>query len=201
MGLSCSCEDFDKGDFESWWEPGRETKAPAGVKCCECCAPIPEGDEVATILHFESYHLDDPPRNPGEDDDDYQERVWEWRDNHPDWEDDYERFERVDSVDYRCDRCDGLAASIEDLGYCLTAPGDLIDSHIEYAWEHAKRRRKWVRDAEGVFQPRDWTVLDHARAAVRNAWRETKYTIRWRIFWRVKYEIVTWWKKTKRIFA
>ena len=84
----------------------------------------------ATILHFEAYQLDDPPRNPGEDDDDYQERVWEWRDNHPDWEGDYERFERVASVDYRCDRCDGFATSIEDLGCLLAAPGDLIESHI-----------------------------------------------------------------------
>ena len=26
MGLSCSCEDFDKGDFENWWGWGAKPR-------------------------------------------------------------------------------------------------------------------------------------------------------------------------------
>lgn len=54
MGLSCSCDDFDKSDFERWWEPGGKSVPPAWSRCCECNAPLPP-EKHDCIVHMEVY--------------------------------------------------------------------------------------------------------------------------------------------------
>lgn len=174
MGLSCSCDDFDKGDYDHWWEPGGRRLPPAGTRCCECAAPLP-AEKHACIVHTEVYDPDETadPRPPHPDevlgdkpDDSTTSRHWSQRydameqshydyaDTHG-WDSDYERFERTRGIDYRCERCEGLAEAIEDLGYCMIAPGDLIDCHVEYVEEHGDGNVIWKRDRFNVWQPRN----------------------------------------------
>ncbi len=170
MGLSCSCEDFDKSEFDWWYEPGGAAAAPAWCTCCECDAPIAEGEQVQTIDHWEVYEPDEAlppdPDDSDEDlsDDDYR-RISKARDEACDrlgWDDDCERFERLERVDYRCERCSDLAETIEALGYCMVPPGELIGQHCEYVEQSGGHEVIWKRDAAGVLQPHRMTRLDFA---------------------------------------
>ena len=169
MGLSCSCDDFDKSECTSWWEPGRRRVPPAGETCCECCAPLP-AEPCQTILRGEVYDPGDIEPEPR----DFQplyavtcdvlnrhlEQIEEareddidaWRDKHG-WDSDCERFERF-TTDYRCERCEGLADAIEDLGYCMIEPGGLIDAHVEYVEQSGAPEMIWKRGRAGVWHPR-----------------------------------------------
>ncbi len=203
MGLSCSCDDFDKADFENWWEGGYRRKAPAGITCCECGGPVEEGAEVGAIDHFEVF---DPPNAPDfptdqrddESDNDYEDRYKREKRLRKSlgWEDDYERYERCTGTDYRCERCDGLAESIESLGYCMIAPGDLIECHIEYAREHSGAFIKWTPDAAGVSQPHRWTKWDHIADRARQKRQSAIYFVRHG--WRYKWWNIKW--KAERAF-
>ena len=69
------------------------------------------------------------------------------------WDFDDERYERVTSSDYRCERCSDVASSIEAHGFCLIAPRELIDAHEEFvAMQNNGRRVEWMK-RDGVFHP------------------------------------------------
>lgn len=208
MGLSCSC-DFDKGDADHWWEPGRAQVPPAGTRCCECDAPLPV-EPHANIVSMEVFEPDEPrPPHPEDDDDldamsddefDRREALYdEWADRNG-WDSDYERCERVSARDYRCDRCDGLAVSIEDLGYCMIGPGDLIDAHCEYVAEQDQDTEIiWKRDRSGVLQPRRMTKRDYAARETRRRWNNVKYFwwcggwktwLRWKVLFRAECKVM-----------
>lgn len=172
MGLSCAC-DFDKSECESWYEPGGKRVPPVGETCCECAAPLPAGEKAPCIVSSEVYEPDEPePRDPYEAENDETvsddelaeiERLHDaWRER-TGWDGDTERHERVRSTDYRCERCADLAEAIEDLGYCMIAPGDLADCHTDYVAESGGHEVMWKPDAAGVWQPRRMTRWDFAR--------------------------------------
>lgn len=197
MGLSCSCDDFDKGEHDRWWEPGSRLVPPAGTRCCECCAPLPATPH-ACIVHFEVYNPEDEiePRPPHPEDvlDDEPEdfnlaRHWAQRydameqaqedyDRRHGWDSDYERFERVRSRDYRCERCDDLADAIEALGYCMIPPGELIESHLEYAEEHGTGNLIWKPFA-GVWHPYKRIPEDDLRDGIKLRLRRARFWLRY----------------------
>lgn len=169
MGLSCSCDDFDKGDHDKWWEPGQRNRPPAGEKCCECNAPLPDeplecwltmevydpGDEVEEPRDFAPGHsvtCDVLNRHLEQLEEAHEDDMYEFQDEHG-WDDDYERFERVAGKEFRCERCSDLVAAIEGLGYCAIGPGDLIENHVEYVAQNGHACMKWVKGQDGVLNP------------------------------------------------
>lgn len=192
MGLSCSCDDFDKRDHDSWWEPGRRSVPPAGERCCECNALLPEGEKRASIMSGEVYdpgEIEPQPRPPWDvdademDDDAFAavESTWDIYCDKYGWDSDCERFERYTS-EYRCERCEDLADAIEGLGYCMIAPGDLPSAHAEYVNEHAEQRRHpiiWKPDPDGVWHPRPELAEDRMIAEITRRWRRTMSWLRW----------------------
>lgn len=192
MTLSCSCADFDKSEHERWWEPGRASVPPAGTRCCECNAPLPEGEKQQTILAGEVYEPDDatlaadpePEETEDDDADDFDARLDAWRDRHG-WDGETDRFERFTS-DYRCERCADLADAIEGMGFCMLAPGDLASAHEEYVNETQElapgvERREiiWAKGKDGVWHPRRKTAGDKRRAEIIRRWRNAKAWVRW----------------------
>lgn len=193
MGLSCSCDDFDKGDHESWWEPGRRSVPPPGTCCCECDALLPAGETCQTILHGEVYdpgEIEPRPQHPDDVLDDEPDDVnlrRHWRqlyramedavddyDGRHGWDGEYERFERYTS-EYRCERCEGLADAIEDLGYCMIAPGELAAAHCEYVEQSGAPEMIWRRGRDGVLHPRRMTRWDFARREARRRISNARY--------------------------
>lgn len=189
MGLSCSCGDFDKSEHNAWFEPGRRTIPPAGTTCCECNAPL-LAEPCQTILCGEVYDLGvEPPPHPEDVLDDEPEdfnlaRHWNQRYDALEreredfcadhgWDDECGRFERFD-LQYRCERCEGLADAIENLGYCMILPGELMESHCEYIEQTGGHEMIWQPDRTGVWHPRRMTHADFAkrevRRRIRNAW-------------------------------
>ena len=208
MGLSCSC-DFDKGDAENWWEPGKTQVPPAGSRCCECGAPL-SAEPHTNIVSMEEYEPDEPrPEHPEDDPDfesmsdeefDRRETLYDaWLSEHG-WDSDYDRYERVVSREYRCERCDGLATSIEDLGYCMIGPGDLIEAHCEYVAEQDRGVEIiWKRDRSGVWQPRRMTQRDYAARELRRRWGQPRYFwwhggwktwLRWKVLFPVECKVM-----------
>lgn len=212
MGLSCSCEDFDAADYESWWEPGRPSVPPAGERCCECGAHLPDGVECKTIWHGEVYdpgEIEPAPRAPWDVDADEMddeafaviEGAWDaYCDKHG-WDSERERFERF-YTSYRCERCADLATALDGderdggLGFCMIAPGELIDNHTEYVNEVqelapgvARREIIWKQDSDGVWHPRRKTVADRRREEIARHWCNARYWLRygWRsdLRWKV----------------
>lgn len=194
MGLSCSCDDFDKSDHDNWWEPGRRSVPPPGTKCCECCAPLPD-EPLTCVIHMEVYDPGDdiepeprdftPPHPVTSNslgmiaehcEEMHEDAMEDYRDRYG-WDDECERFERVASKDYRCERCEGLVAAIEDLGYCMIAPGDLVDNHVEYVAEHGQHEIGWRPGRDGVWHPRRLTRLDFAKREARRRWRNAVYIV------------------------
>lgn len=191
MGLSCSCDDFDKSDYDHWWEPGGRSVPPPGTKCCECCGPLP-AEPLTCVDHMEVYEPDEPeprdftPPHPVTSNSltmiaDHCEEMHEYamedyRDEHG-WDSECERFERVRSTDYRCERCEGLVAAIEDLGYCMIAPGELPENHVEYVAEHGQHEIMWKCGADGVWHPRRMTQWDFAKREARRRWRNAAYIV------------------------
>jgi hypothetical protein len=113
-----------------------------------------------------------------------------WQDKHG-WDSDTERYERCIGADYRCERCEDLADSIEALGYCMIGPGDLISSHLEFIHEHHYAERKWTENKDGVLNPVPWNRMDYFRD-----WRRKK----WRSFsWKAKLSYWTWRGRIKRM--
>lgn len=222
MGLSCSCDDFDKSDFERWWEPGGKSVPPAWSRCCECNAPLPP-EKHDCIVHMEVY---DPgeiePRPPHPEDvlDDEPEdvnlaRFWAQRydameadqeayDDRHGWDSDDERYVRVASKDYRCERCSDLADSIEDLGYCIIAPGELAECHTEYVNDIAEHRTGppiiWAKGKDRVWNPRPRTRRDDRRDAVRRRINRTKGFV-WYGGWRTWLRYTAWAAIERRIVA
>lgn len=96
-----------------------------------------------------------------------------WRDKHG-WDSDCERFERF-TIDYRCERCEGLADAIEELGYCMIAPGDLADSHCEYVEQSGAPEMIWKRGKDGVWHPRRMTRRDFAKREMRRRINGARY--------------------------
>lgn len=179
MGLSCSCGEFDKGEYDRWWEPGRRSVPPPGTRCCECDAPLPDGEACQTILHGEVYDPGEIEPEPTEDDDPdesgeaFDARFDAWREKHG-WDSEYERFERY-TRDYRCERCEGLADAIEDLGYCMIAPGELAEAHCEYVEQSGGAEMIWKRGRDGVLHPRRMTRWDFARREARRRVSNARY--------------------------
>lgn len=180
MTLSCSCPDFDPSEHESWWEMGRPSVPPPGSRCCECNALLPYGEQCQTILAHTVVEPDEPhpewPHN-AETDEEEEERfeaafdAWAERNG---WNSETERCEASDAS-YRCERCGDLSDAIEDMGFCMIAPGSLMESHEEYVNDVQelapgviRREIVWRRDKAGVWHPRRKTVWDHRREA---AWR------------------------------
>lgn len=170
MTLSCSCGDFDKGDFDDWWEV-TPLQAPDNARCCECNSPIPEGTSCAGFISYETWtpdDIEDEPPDPEHVLSDEPEcsvlsRHWEhlylemeiarerWFEDRG-YDYDNERFERETGRQYRCERCDDIAASIEPLGFCTIAAGDLIDTHVEFvALQGTDKRARWSRGADGIW--------------------------------------------------
>lgn len=218
MGLSCSCDDFDKGDYDDWCEPGRRSVPPPGTKCCECCAPLP-AEPLTCWIHMEVYEPDEtgmPPHDvnlwprlgdpywPGHPTCSVLERHGEqmeharddWSDEHG-WDSECDRFERVRSKDYRCERCEGLVAAIEDLGYCMIAPGDLVENHVEYVAEHGQHEIMWKCGADGVWHPRRMTRFDFARREAKRRWRNAVYIVL-KGGWKHKVKTI-WWRTGGRV--
>lgn len=175
MGLSCSC-DFEKGEYERWYEPGGLRSAPSGTRCCECGAAIPEGDVVNTTFEFEVYEPEEerpewngPPEPFRWAEAEEAVALWdeayglamqaieaaqERYDAKYGFDREYERCERLAYTSFRCERCGGLAESIEDLGYCMIVPGELPEAHAEYVYEHSGANIRWVPDQNGVLNPK-----------------------------------------------
>ena len=66
----------------------------------------------------------------------------------------FERWERVSDYALRCHRCQGVATSISDVGYCEPEVGDLIETHEEYTrTERGCSPVKWVKNSDGVLHP------------------------------------------------
>lgn len=198
MGLSCSCDDFDPSEHESWWEPGQPSVPPAGARCCECGAHLPVTEKCATILHHDAYEPDDAAldADPEPDEDDhpdmdgheFDELLDAWRDRHG-WNSECDRFERT-TRDYRCERCADLADAIEGMGFCMIPPGDLIEQHTEYVNETqemapgvARREIVWSQNKAGVWNPRRKMAADKRRAEIIRRWRNAKFWLRhgWKI--------------------
>lgn len=214
MGLSCYCDDFDKGEHDHWWEPGRTTVAPAGEQCSECNAPV-GGIQCRTICDCEVYEPDeDLPPHPedvlGDEPDcstlsrhwcqlyDAMETYREQRETALGWDSDYERFERS-TLSYRCERCSDLAESIEDLGYCMIEPGGLPSAHEEYVEQSGKPEILWQPDRDGVLHPRRMSQWDFARREAKRRWRRAvgfvwyggwKSWLRWRVWGRIKTRLI-----------
>ena len=221
MGLSCECYgDFDKGDFENWWEPGGLAIPPAGAKCCECNAPLPT-EKCESFGHMEVWEPEgNPPPHPDDlpdaetipDAEAYAiERAHDdWKDENG-WDDEVERYERCIGSDYRCERCSDLASSIEDLGYCLIGPGELIEDHGEFIAEHGYAPRLWRAGPDGVLNPYPWRRRDYVASWVRkkrlNAWYFLRYGwkhwLRWKVYERIRHPYTayrTWkfWRDYRR---
>lgn len=173
MGLSCSCDDFDKGDHDWWWEAPYRSVPPPSTTCCECGAALPSGIEAECFDTMEVYEpatprppsaenvLDDEPeevnlsRHWGQRYDQLEADQEAWDDANG-WDHYYERCERVCETQYRCERCEDLAAAFvgeEGLGFCTIAPGDLISSHREYSLEYGDGSIVWKRFPGGVMHP------------------------------------------------
>lgn len=169
MGLSCSCHDFDKGEFEYWWDAPYQTTTQSDTTCCECNAVIPVGTPATAFDSMEAYTPDVPvPRAPWDvdakeemSDDDFEklEKAWDEFCDQYGWDSDYERFERCTSTDYRCERCSDLAKALDGskdeggLGFCLIGPGELIDAHHDYIAMSGGRKMQWLPDVGGVLHP------------------------------------------------
>lgn len=205
MGLSCSCDDFDPSEHESWWEPGRPSVPPAGARCCECCTPLPVGEECKTIWHGEVYdpgEIEPQPRAPwdvdaGEMDDAAfaaVEDAWDAYCDKYGWDSDRDRFERFDTS-YRCERCSDLATALDGderdggMGFCMIAPGDLRAAHTEYVNEVqemapgvVRREIIWKQGRDGVWSPQRKTAADKRREDIARRWRNAKFWLRhgWR---------------------
>jgi hypothetical protein len=206
MGLTCECYDFDPGEHDSWWEPGGAAIPPAGERCCECGAMLPQAP-CERICHMKVYepeseappHPDDLPDEEAEALSTVEAALMEgardnWLSEHG-WDFDTERYERCTSADYRCERCADLAASIEALGYCLIGPGELIECHGEFIHEHGYAPRLWRAGADGVFNPHPWRRRDYVAAWLRrkriNTWYFLRYGwrhwLRWRVYERIRH--------------
>jgi hypothetical protein len=198
MTLSCSCNDFDKGEYDHWWGPGRPSVPPAGERCCECKAPLPH-DPCKCIWHMEAYEPDgNPPPHPddlpgveaealSDKEAEAMERAhFDWKDENG-WDDECERYERDGDTDFRCERCSDLAASIEDLGYCMIGPGDLIEAHMEFIDAHHYAKRKWVSNAHGTLNPHPWTRADYVRDWYRRTCYEVGSWLRWKLRWKINH--------------
>jgi hypothetical protein len=203
MGLSCECSgNFDKGEYDNWWEPGGLAVPPVGTKCCECCAPLP-AEECASFDHMEVWepqapwplHPDDWPNVESLSDVEFAEaeKAFDDFNDANGFDSETERFERCVAADYRCERCSDLASSIEDLGYCLIGPGELIEDHGEFIHEHGYTPRLWRAGADGVYNPHPWRRRDKVASWVRkkriNAWYFVRYGwkhwLRWKVYDRI----------------
>jgi len=116
--LACSC-DFDD---PSWWYEGVQPLKPLATKrwrrCCSCKDRIAVGDECGAIHRW---------RRPNEGS--IAERIYGDEEPLATW--------------YLCERCDGLYASLDGLGFCNLIDQDLREVCREYA--------QMQRDA-GVFR-------------------------------------------------
>lgn len=215
MTLSCSCSDFDKGDHESWWEPGRSSVPPAGTRCCECNAPLPDNVEHKTILCGKVYdpgEIEKQPRPPWDVDSDEMtddefdaiEAAWDAYCDKYGWDCETDRFERYNS-EYRCERCNDLKDAIEGMGFCMIGPGDLIASHTEYVNEVqelapgvVRREIIWRKNADGVWHPSRKTAAEKRREEVSRRWRKAKYwlrygwksDLRWKVWFRAQTRVM-----------
>lgn len=190
MTLSCSCAEFDPSEHDSWWEPGRRSVPPAGARCCECNAPLPDGERCPTILSHTVVETEEPepPDFATVEDEDEAERLeaaWEaWAERNG-WNSDHDRCETSEAF-HRCERCGDLADAIEDMGFCMIEPGDLISAHEEYVNETqelapgvARREIIWAKNKDDVWHPRRKTAADKRREEIRRRWRNAKYWLRY----------------------
>lgn len=206
MGLSCSCDDFDKGDYDRWWDAPYTRAAPAGATCCECDAAIPEGSQVQAFDCWTVFEPDVPEprsfeplyrvtdsvleRHADQLAEEYELARERWEDE-TGWDWDTERHERIEGVDYRCERCADLAVALDGtkaeggLGFCLIGPGQLIETHLEYVTDYVGGPpMTWARGKDGVFHPRRKTVWELRREALGRKRRQISYFFRygWR-YW------------------
>ena len=238
MGLSCACYDFDKGDYERWWESASNRRPPSGTRCCECGAPLPTDEKAICFAEWEVFNpaIPEPPSADNEQEcgfPPYPQFRWrssytpeereeiriataEWeqeygpaiefyRQQREDWEsdngwdDEYQRCERITEYRFRCDRCQGLAEAIEELGYCTLGPDEVIDAHIEYAEEHSGVKLKWAND-RGTFNPRRWNRADYVEDAANRFWSRIRFyilygwklTLRYKIIWPIEKRFKRW---------
>lgn len=220
MTLSCSCAEFDRGDHESWWEPGRPSIPPAGTRCCECNALLPSGVEHKTIWHGEVYdpgEIEPQPRPPWDvdademtdDEFDAVERAWDAYCAKYGWDSDTERFERFDTS-YRCERCADLATALEGdeseggMGFCMIAPGELTAAHEECVNEVqelapgvVRREIIWSQNKDGVWHPRRKTAADRRREELDRRWRNAKSWVRYG--WRHDLRFKVWFPAKVRV--
>jgi hypothetical protein len=107
---------------------------------------------------------------------------------------------------YRCDRCQSLAESYQELGYCVIGCGDVIDANIEYARHFSGVDLKWVRNSSGILNPRKCTNYDYAVARMLRIFRSIycfmryrwMFFIRWKIVWPIEARILKWRKMDVR---
>lgn len=201
MGLSCYCDDFDKSEHTKWFEPGRRSVPQPDETCCECNAPLP-AETCQSILCGEVYEPDvEMPPHPedvlGDEPSDINlARHWDQRYSAMEaerdelcdkygWDDECERFERY-SVQHRCERCEDLASAIEDIGYCMIIPGDLMESHCEYVEQSGGAEMIWKPNRYGIWHPRRMTRTDFATREARRSARNALFFVRfgWRLWLR-----------------
>lgn len=201
MTLSCSCTDFDPAEHDSWWEPGRASIPPPGSRCCECNALLPDGEKRQTILAHTVVEPKEPmpewPYNAEADEEEERlEAAWvAWAERNG-WDSETERCVET-AAEHRCERCGDLADAIEDMGYCMIAPGSLIEAHEEYVNDVqeladgvVRREIIWTKDKAGVWNPRRKTDADRRREARRRLWSRTKAYARYG--WKLDLQYKVW---------
>ncbi len=112
MSLSCSCDDYDIGD---WWHypPNDFThfERKRATRCCSCKGKIKPQDIVAIFSRFRLPNSYIEERIYGED----EVEIAPW---------------------FMCERCAGLYFSLVDLGYCVYLVDDMRELVKEYADQH-----------------------------------------------------------------
>ena len=115
MSLSCST-DYDYDDYDWWLEWTRkEIQLPTkrGRKCCSCKSKINPGDVCSPLFRY---------RRPN---DEIEERIYGDEVSLSNW--------------YLCEKCNDLALSLDELGYCFELNGESIQKQIdEYRKEGGK---------------------------------------------------------------
>ena len=114
MGLTCSCDYYREPGMKVWFVPRDYTTLATkrGRKCCSCGERISVGDACSEVPRAKIPESDVGCRIYGED------------------------GEVPIASAYMCERCAGLAFSLDELGYCCQPWEDQRELVKEYAEMH-----------------------------------------------------------------
>jgi hypothetical protein len=123
MGLFCD-SGFDSDGFDWWWQWDRSDAVPLATKrsrkCCSCGEKIKVGEPAVTINRLRNPVTEVEERIYGEDGEVYM----------ADW--------------HLCDKCNDLALSLDELGFCFElGNGESLQRQIDdYRREEQASRRR-----------------------------------------------------------